>query len=177
MRQRIIILISVAALALVASSIALAATLTPTGTVAGTAGIGVNVPANPTFSDTLDGTDQTATYSPILGVVDARGSGAGWNLTIAATTFSDGASHTLAPGSITAVSSACKGGSTCTNATSTGYTYPLVLSGTATKFFSANANTGLGKVDVTPAFSVSIPGNAYAGTYTSTLTFASATGP
>ena len=45
------------------------------------------------------------------------------------------------------------------------------------KFFNAAANTGLGKFDVTPSIDVSIPGNAYAGTYTSTVTLAAATGP
>ena len=113
----------------------------------------------------------------MLGVVDARGSGAGWNLTVSATSFSDGSGHTLSPGTITGVSGACKAGSTCTNATSSGITYPLTVSGTAAKFFNAAVNSGLGKIDVTPTFSVSIPGNAYAGTYTSTLTLASATGP
>jgi len=176
MRQRIIITLSIAALALAASTAAFAATLTPTGTVSGTAGISLNMPANPTFSDTLDGTDQTATFAPILGVVDARGSGAGWNLTVSATSFSDGAGHTLAPGTITAASAACKAGSSCTAATNA-ITYPLTVSGVAAKFFNAAANTGLGKIDVTPTFSVSIPGNSYAGTYTSTVTLATATGP
>ena len=93
------------------------------------------------------------------------------------TTFSDGAGHTLAPGSISSVAQACHTGSTCTQATSSGFTYPLTLSSTATKFFSAASQTGLGKVDVTPTVSVAIPGNAYAGTYTSTVTIAAATGP
>ena len=56
-------------------------------------------------------------------------------------------------------------------------TYPLTVSCTSAKFFNAALNTGLGKIDVTPTFAVSIPGNAYAGTYTSTLTLASVSGP
>ena len=166
MRQRITIIIGITALALVATSAALAATLTTTATVTGTAGISLNLPSNPSISSTHDGTDQTGSYSPLLGVVDARGTGAGWNLTVAATSFSDGAGHTLAPGTVTGVSAVCKAGNSCTAATSSG-----------AKFFNAALNTGLGKIDVTPTFAVSIPGNAYAGTYTSTVTLASVSGP
>src|SRR3954447_128871 len=125
MRQRIIITLAVAAVALVATTAALAGTLTATANVAGTAGISLNLPGNPSISDTLDGTDQTASYAPLLGVADARGTGAGWNLTIAATTFSDGAGHTLAAGQISSITSACRAGSTCTAATSSGISYPL----------------------------------------------------
>jgi hypothetical protein len=177
MRQRITIIIGIAALALVATSAALAATLTTTATVTGTAGISLNLPSNPSLSSTLDGTDQTVTYAPVLGVVDARGTGAGWNLTVSATNFSDGSGHTLAPGTITGVAAACKAGNSCTAATSSGITYPLTVSGTSAKFFNAALNTGLGKIDVTPTFAVSVPGNAYAGTYSSTVTLASVSGP
>jgi WxL domain surface cell wall-binding len=177
MKQRILITLSVAAVALVAATAALAGTLTATATIGGTAGVSLNLPANPSISDTLDGTDQTASYAPLLGVVDARGSGAGWNLTISATSFSDGSGHTLNPGTLTAVAQACHSGSSCSAATASGITYPLSVSGTAAKFFNAAANTGMGKVDITPTVQVAIPGNAYAGTYTSTVTLAAATGP
>jgi hypothetical protein len=177
LKQRLIIIIGIAALALVATSVAFAAALTATANVTGTAGISLNLPANPSINDTLDGTDQTATYAPVLGVVDARGSGTGWNLTVSATNFSDGAGHTLAPGTITGAAQICHSGSSCTAATSAGITYPLTVGAVASKFFNAALNTGLGKLDVTPTFSVSIPGNAYAGTYTSTVTLAATTGP
>ena len=177
MRQRIFIFTIVAAAALVASAAALAGTLTATATVTGTAGISLNLPSSPSVSSTLDGTDQTASYSPVLGVVDARGTGAGWNLTISATDFSDGAGHTLLPGTVTAAAQACHSGSSCTAATSSGISYPLTITGTAAKLFNAAANTGLGKVDVTPTIQVAIPGHAYAGTYSSTVTLAAATGP
>jgi putative surface cell wall-binding protein len=177
MRQRIIITLAVAAVALVATTAALASTLTATANVSGTAGISLNLPSNPSITDTLDGTDQTVSYAPALGVVDARGTGAGWNLQISATTFSDGAGHTLAPGQVASVASACTAGSTCTAATSSGITYPLTIAGAASKFFNAALNTGLGKINVTPTINVAIPGNAYAGTYTSTVTLAATTGP
>jgi hypothetical protein len=175
--KRIVITLGIAVLALVAATAALAGTLTTTATVSGTAGISLNLPANPSITDTLDGTDQTVSYAPLLGVVDARGSGAGWNLQISATAFTDGASHTLAQGQVASVTQACKAGSTCTTATSTGISYPLTIGTVAAKLFSAALNTGLGKIDVTPTINVAIPGNAYAGTYTSTVTLAATTGP
>ena len=177
MRQRIIISIAIAALALTVASTASSSTLTTTANVSGTAGISLNLPANPSFSDTLDGTDQTVTYAPLLGVVDARGSGAGWNLQISATAFSDGAGHSLAAGSVSAAAQACKAGSTCTAAANSGITLPLTITTGAAKFFNAAVNSGLGKIDVTPSIAVAIPGNAYAGTYTSTVTLAATTGP
>ena len=177
MRQRLFIISGIAAVALTVATAALAGTLTSTATVSGTAGISLNLPANPSFTDTLNGADQTVNYAPVLGVVDARGTGAGWNLQISATSFSDGAGHTLAPGTVTAAAQACSSGSSCTAATNSGITLPLTISGTAAKFLNAAVNTGLGKLDITPTIAVAIPGNAYTGTYTSTVTLAATTGP
>jgi WxL domain surface cell wall-binding len=176
MTKRILTSICIATVALAAATAALAANLTATATITGAAGLSLNLPANPSISDTLDGTDQTVSYAPILGLVDARGSGAGWNLTMSATTFSDGSGHTLAAGAVAGVAAACHSGSSCTAPTNA-VSVPLTLSTTAAKFFNAAANTGLGKVDVTPTIDVSIPGNAYAGTYTSTVTIAAVSGP
>jgi hypothetical protein len=176
MKKRLLTILGTAAVALAAATVAFAGTLNPTATINGTAGISLNLPANPSTTTTLDGTDQTATWSALLGIVDARGSGLGWNLTIAATTFSDGAGHTLAPGTLSSLSSACRNGNSCTAATNS-ITYPITLNGTAAKFFNAAVNTGLGKVDVTPTVDIAVPGNAYAGTYTSTVTLAAVSGP
>lgn len=176
MRHRLIILGALAVTALAVTAVAVAGTLTATATISGAAGISLSLPANPSITDTLTGADQTVTYAPVLGVVDATGLGNGWNLTIAATVFDDGLGHTFAPGSVSAVASACTAGSTCTAPTNS-ITYPLTVSGTAAKVFNAAASTGLGKVNVTPTVGVSIPGNAYAGTYTSTVTLAVVSGP
>jgi hypothetical protein len=176
MRQRITIIIGIAALALVATTAALAGTLTTTATITGASGISLNAPATAAFSKVLDGTDQSATYSPAIGIVDARGTGAGWKLTVAATTFSDG-THTLAPGTITGATQACHAGSSCTAASNSITGYPLTLGTTAASVFNAALLSGLGQIDLTPTFSVAIPGNAYAGTYTSTVTLAATTGP
>jgi hypothetical protein len=176
MRQRLFILLGSAAVAFAAATAALAGTLAPTATISGAAGMSMNLPSSPSMTDTLDGTDHVVSWSALLGIVDARGSGAGWNLTVSATNFSDGASHTLAPGTVSGVTSACQGGNACTGATNS-VTYPLTIGGTAAKFFNASAATGLGKVNVTPSVDVTIPGNAYAGTYSSTVTLAAISGP
>lgn len=179
MKKHILISLAIGGAALVAATAAFAAgnTMTSTATITGTAGVSLNIPATASLASTLSGADQTVSYSPVLGVIDARGSGAGWNLTVSATNFSDGAGHTLLPGNVTAVSQACTAGSSCTAASSSGITYPLTISSTAAKLFNAATNSGMGKVDLTPTIQVAVPGNAYAGTYTSTLTFAAATGP
>jgi len=176
MQTRLLTILGTAAVALAAATVALGATLNPSAVITGAAGISLNLPSNPSISTTLDGTDQVASWSALLGIVDARGSGAGWNLTVSETTFSDGSGHTLAPGTLMGVSSACRAGNSCTAATNS-VTYPITLTGTAAKFFNSAANTGLGKIDVTPTVDVAIPGNAYAGTYTSTVTLAAVSGP
>lgn len=143
-----------------------AGTLTETGTF------------GETVSATLDGTDQTVSYTLPVKVKDARGNGSGWNLTISGTPLSDSSSHTLTQ-QVSAATAACAGGgNSCTNATSSAPpTYAVVIGGTAQKFFSADANSGMGIINVTATVQVIVPGNAFAGTYTTTLTLASVTGP
>lgn len=174
MRTRLAVLLAVTA-ALLAVAAGSAYALGVTGTLTGTAGIGLDPGSNPSFTDTLDGTDQTVTYRPTLGVSDARGTGNGWHLTESATALSDGANHTLTQ-QVTAVAQACHTGSTCTLPTSA-LTLPVAMGSTGTSFYSSAASYGLGKVDVTPTVSVAIPGNSYAGSYTSTVTFAAVAGP
>ena len=150
-------LITVTAVAIAATmAIAGAAfALGVTGTVTGLAGIALDQGTAPTFSDTLNGSDQTVTYQPGLTVTDARGTGAGWHLTVAATPLTDGTHAALAQ-NVSTVAQACASG---------------------TSFYSAAAAAGLGKVSVTPTVQVAIPGNSYAGTYNSTVTFAAVAGP
>ena len=141
-----------------------------------------NVSAAPV---TLTGDDQTTTYSMALTVDDARGSGAGWNLSITSTAFTTGSqSLSNTASSINAGPAVvCSGvGGHCTNPDDTLITYPLgVPAGasapTAVKFFDAKLNTGLGKFTITPTVTISIPGNTYAGTYSSTVTIALNVGP
>lgn len=174
-------LVAAAAFAFPAS--ALAATAESTGTV--TAGsLSLTTEAAPTFSATLDGTDQTPTYTLPMTVEDSTGSGSGWNTTITSTQFTTGGAEprTLSTeaSSMTGVTSECAEG-TCTDPTNA-VEYPLTVPAaaeapTAVKFFNAAAETGMGKFTVTPTVGVSIPANTYAGTYTSTVTLASVSGP
>jgi hypothetical protein len=167
---------------LATAAVAAANTITTTATVTGAGSVSLAAGATASFSDTLDGTDQTVTYQLPLTVVDARGTGGGWNLTVTSTQFTAG-THTLATSasSMTTVASTCNAGSTCTNPTNA-IALPIavpagVTAPTAVKFFNSAANTGMGSFTVTPTVSVTIPGNAYAGSYASTVTVAVAAGP
>ncbi len=171
------------ALSLAAASSALASNVTATATVtAGT--LSLSSSATPSVSATLDGTDQTPSYTLPMTVNDFTGSGSGWNVTITSTTFSTGGGspHLLSTtaSNATGVTALCASG-TCTAPTNA-ITYPLgVPAGssapTAVKLFNAAANTGMGGFTVTPTISVAIPANTYAGTYTSTVTVAVVSGP
>jgi hypothetical protein len=151
--------------------------------VSGAAALAVTTPATASFSSTLDGTDQTPTYTLPTALSDVRGSGSGWNLQISQTQFTTG-SQTLptSASSITGTTSVCAGPGTCTAPTSNvSYASPIALpagaSPTPAKFYNAAVNTGMGKFTITPTVQVSVPANTYAGSYTSTITIASVTGP
>jgi WxL domain surface cell wall-binding len=185
MKQRMFIFLAVAAVALVAASAALAGSVTATATVnAGNSGnLSLSLPSTASIAATLDGTDQTASYTLPIGINDVRGSGAGWNLTITSTSFSDGSGHSLAnnASAISSLTSGCVSGGTCTNPTNA-ISYPLTVPAAASapaavKFFNSAAATGMGRFTVTPTVQVAIPGNAYAGSYTSTVTIAAVSGP
>jgi hypothetical protein len=138
----------------------------------------------PTISATLNGTDQTPTYTMAIDTNDATGSGAGWNLTITSTQFTTGGTTpktlSTSASSVTSAVAVCKQG-TCTNPTNS-ITYPFTIPAgstppTAVKLFNAAVNTGMGDFTVTPTVSVAIPANSYAGTYTSTITLAVISAP
>ena len=143
----------------------------------------VSAAPNVNFSDTLNGKDQTVTATQALDIGDARGSGAGWNITATSTTFTAGA-VTLSTTATTVQSAptiACDSGATClfaTNSISYPYTLPAATSApTATKVFNAAANSGEGNQTVTVTWSLAVPATAVPGTYTSTWTISLASGP
>ncbi len=155
-----------------------------TGTVVGGATLSASSTGTPSFSLTLNGTDQTTSYTLPAQAIDPRGTGAGWNLTVTSTQFSDGSGHTFptTASSITAATNACGASSTCTQATnSVSYASLTVPAGptapAAVKFFNAATNTGMGKIDVSATVSVAVPANVFAGTYTSTVTVSIVSGP
>ena len=141
------------------------------------------VSTTPTVTATLNGTDQTPTYSLDIAGDDNTGSGTGWNLTVTSTQFTTGAPlHTLSAtaSSLTGVTSVCAQG-TCTDPTNA-TTYPVTVPAGATppagvKFFDAAANTGMGDFTITPSIGITIPANTYAGIYTSTVTLSIVSGP
>ena len=143
----------------------------------------VSAPPAVSFSATLNGANQTLTTTQALDVSDATGSGTGWNITSTSTTFNTG-SHTLSTAATTVPTSptvACDASVTCTTATpNVSYPYSLPAAATAptaTKLYNATANTGMGNQTVTPSWSLAVPGNAYAGSYTSTWTLSLVSGP
>jgi putative surface cell wall-binding protein len=174
--------LAVLALGALAPAAASAADTVVTGTLLpGTLSL-TTAPAS-TFSATLGGADQTATYTVPSTLTDARGTSAGWNLTITSTQFSTGGvtPSTLPTNAstITSVSNACL--VTCTNPTNA-VSYPVAVpagSGppTAVKYFNAATGTGAGTFTNTPTVGVAIPANAAAGAYTSTLTLSVVSGP
>jgi hypothetical protein len=141
-------------------------------------------------SVTLTGKDQKPPYTLPITVTDATGSGAGWHLTITSTQFNTGGSPSirLSPSAsrMAGVVAQCKAGNSCTPTKSNSHpiSYPLLVpagSGStppaAVEFFSADTNTGMGTIIVTPTINVTIPGNTYAATYTSTVTLSIVSGP
>jgi len=60
------------------------------------------------------------------------------------------------------------------------YPFPLPAAATAptaTRLYNVPAGTGMGDQTVTPKWTLAIPANAYAGTYTSTWTLSLVSGP
>jgi hypothetical protein len=82
---------------------------------------------------------------------------------------------------MTALTSACQIGADCTDETSNVALPVAVPAGatapTAVKYHNATAGTGMGVFDHDPTISVALPANTFAGSYTSTVTLASVSGP
>jgi hypothetical protein len=187
MRNWALIAVLSTALAVLAAS-AQAATVAVNAAVAAGAALSIAGNGTPSFSLTLNGLDQVATYTLPVSVIDPRGlaTGGGWNLTVTSTQFNDGAGHTFptTASTITAISPAttCGANSTCTPPTDTVPISNLALPSAATapaavKWFNAASATGLGTSYVNAAVSVAVPANVFAGSYTSTVTVAVVAGP
>jgi hypothetical protein len=143
-----------------------------------------------TASVTLNGHDQTASYAlPVLATnTYMLSSSAGWHLTITSTQFTNAGNPSikLSPyaSQVANVNMGCIADSNaqivCSHLTNN-ITYPLLVpagdSASAVSFFKASPYTAMGTFSITPSINVQIPGNAYAGVYTSTITLAVISGP
>lgn len=163
---------------------------TPSGTTCGTSNTTVTATVySGTLSETADatatatpvtlnGTNQTTSYSFNINVVDARGTGTGWNLTMQASQFETaGNTHQLNSNASTldSVADACATGSCSASGGAT--QKPGSNLSTVTKIWSAGSGEGMGSWTITPTVDVAIPANTYAGTYISNVTVALIAGP
>ena len=135
---------------------------------------------------TITGQAQTvrATFHD-WGVGDARGSGAGWNLTMQASALSDGAGHTWPAGSLklAAPATVLPVGVNLAVAPALQGTSFTLDGAQPVKVLSAAAATGQGNWTATQAnllggdLLLTIPADALTGTYSTTITSTLATGP
>jgi len=181
--KKLSLLLAVAVCALASAAVASAGNVPSTLSVSGTPGISTSLPSSLAFGSlTISGGDMTTLGDLAINVVDDRGTGAGWHTTITSTQWTNG-TQTLDVNatSITGVAEACHSGYTCTDPTNA-ITYPLVIPAGATapaavSMYDAALNSGMGSFDLTFHESLAFPANGYAGSYTSTQTIASTTGP
>jgi hypothetical protein len=144
----------------------------------GLGALSISTPAGATFSVTLSGTDQTATYLLPFTVDSTKADG--WNVSASATQFTSGAHTFPANGSsVVAVAppSTCTG--SCILPAPTGsVVYPVTLPNTGgASIYNAAVGSGKSTNTMTATVQVQTPANIYAGTYTSTVTLQVAVGP
>jgi hypothetical protein len=144
----------------------------------------INTPTVGNFGGvTLNGTAQDTNASVgTFTVTDATGSGSGWNVTVQASQFATGApgNHTLPLSSISMTApSVAKIDSSSGNAPSITADPYVIDSGSAVKISSAAADgTGMGSYTFGgTTLTLHVLANAYAGTYTSTVTVSVISGP
>jgi hypothetical protein len=177
---------------------------TLTGTLGVTAGtLTMTSPTALAWTTAPNGLDQqvvdpTAAQQSYL-INDATGSGAGWHVTISATTFTATGPLTLpntgtfvTTGSITseaaatAPTAACSTTSTCTLPTDT-TTYPVAITTATTgppasTIYDTSAGTGLGSITIgigalPVGWWVNVPSNTKVGSYTSTISLTVVSAP
>jgi hypothetical protein len=138
----------------------------------------------PTVGDfgvlTLNGTVQTATATMgTFTVVDSRGTGVGWNVTVQETQFTT-TGHTLPLGSVSMPQPTVAKGTPQSTGVPTLLPGPYVIDSISTvKIASAPADgSGEGSYLFTPGLlTLTVPANTYGGAYTSTVTVSVISGP
>jgi hypothetical protein len=169
---------------------------TPTGTLSlKGGGLLATLPGELGWSGTITGADQDVrdTDHTSIEVDDLTGTGAGWHITASATQFTGTASssHTLSvdalsvngstdantPHGLPTATCATAGKCTLPKNAAKSVSYPATVGATTGVIYSADAGSGLGKIDLGLDWWVHIPATAYADTYTSTITLAVVSGP
>jgi putative surface cell wall-binding protein len=185
------------------AAIAAGSSCTLTGTLGVNAGsLTLTSPTSLTWGETLNGLNQNVVDATAADqqytVNDATGSGAGWNVSMSATTFTTG-SHTLANagtlstnGSLTSISGTTAPTATCSaacTAPTDTTTYPVAITTAATSptpsiIYDTAVATGLGLFVIGGSAALNpvgwwlqIPASVYAGSYTSTVTLEVTSGP
>lgn len=201
MRLTKIAAVGAASAVLVSSMVSTAMAADPTDVVVtGAASLSISNPAAGIFTGiTLDGTAKTTytTFDNITGD-DARGTGAGWNVTVQGTVFAEhNGTIYVASGKTLAANSLSMAAVTITKTDSTSSAVPTATAGpyaidtgsTAVKISSAAADgTGMGSYTFTQGdldavtagsqpLKLSVPASAYAKTYRSDVTVSIVSGP
>ncbi len=144
----------------------------------------IQVTASPTVSlgaITLSAYNTTVTATAAVTVDDESGAGAGWNLTATSTTLTNGSATLPATSTQVTSGAATAGTGNCSLPTNT-VSYPVTLPAgttapTAVRVYNASAGTGAGPSQLALATTITVPANARAGTYSSTITFTVSSGP
>jgi hypothetical protein len=182
------------------SGIALYSGATPAVSLTGP--LSVTAPGSLSWAITLNGVNQAIADAVAgdqqLAVSDETLTGAGWDVTISATTFTNGA-HTLPDtgtfvltGAVSSITASAAPSLACTLSCippDDAVTYPVAVTTAASSpspvsVFEASADSGLGGIllggsSAADPFGwwVKVPGNAREGAYTSTVTVAIVSGP
>lgn len=138
---------------------------------------------------TLDGTDQT-TDSPFTSnswqIVDARGTGAGYCVSIDSTDFTSGGYTIDVSSADQEFKITIDDANTVVNAGQSGADIPasqvasltaITENPTALNILSAAADKGMGDYTYKPAFQLEVRAETYAGSYTATMTITAGSGP
>jgi hypothetical protein len=130
-------------------------------------------PANFSYSGTLTGDVLNLTSSFAVGVTDATGSKAGWNLQAQIGTLTAGANTIPAENhSISGVSVSGVKGVGPSNSVVTGQ-----IPTTMGKIFNAAPNSGMGQSTMTFNTQLTVPASSLAGSYSTTMTVSIVAGP